>query len=208
MSSDFLQYIGRIRAACAGFPRKVVSEDVRLRRAAVGIVVVPMESHSDEAGFILTLRSSNLRRHGGQFALPGGRIDQGETPVEAVIRECDEELALKLNADQVIGILDDYPTRSGYVITPVILASQDVQSIVPNPNEVARVYRISVREITREGAAQFANIPESQRPVIGLPLAGTLVHAPTAALLYQFAELLNGRVTRVQTLEQPVFAWR
>ncbi|MCE5290313.1 MAG: CoA pyrophosphatase, partial [Nocardiaceae bacterium] len=56
---------------------------------------------------------------------------------------------------------------------------------------------------------RFISIAESDRPVIQLPIANSLVHAPTAAVIYQFAEVvLAGRDTRVHDLEQPVFAWR
>lgn len=198
----------RIRNLCVSFDRIAVDRGTTLTRAAVGIVLVKMDDHSGEAGFLLTLRAASLRSHAGQLALPGGRVDADETAVDTVIRECAEELGLVLTADDVLGVLDDYSTRSGYAVTPVVMAATADQSIIPNPDEVSEVYRIALREITREGAVEFIIIAESDRPVVRLRLDQTHIHAPTAAMLLQFAELLAGRTTRVSGFDQPVFAWR
>ncbi|MES1149553.1 MAG: CoA pyrophosphatase [Bradyrhizobium guangdongense] len=196
-----------IAEACASFPR--APEDTRqqaLKRAAV--VVALAASGEGDTAFLLTLRASNLRAHRGQWALPGGRCDDGETPVEAALRELDEELGLKLGDDAVLGMLDDYPTRSGYLITPVVVWAADSAAVVPNPQEVASVHRIGLHNIEGEDAFDFIAIPESARRVIRFHLGGSLIHAPTAALIYQFREVLAGRATRVSELEQPVFAWK
>jgi 8-oxo-dGTP pyrophosphatase MutT (NUDIX family) len=177
-----------------------------LKRAAVAIVLV----EADDAGgtaFVLTRRASSLRSHRGQWALPGGRCDEGETPVAAALRELQEELGLALGPAHVLGLLDDYPTRSGYLITPVVLWSPGAV-ITPSPDEVASVHRIALADIERADAFDFTAIPESSRCVIRFRLAGQLIHAPTAALIYQFSEVLAGRATRVAELEQPVFAWK
>ncbi len=108
----------------------------------------------------------------------------------------------------MLGVLDDYPTRSGYLITPVVVWAGPGVSIVPNPAEVASVHRVGLDAIERGDAFSFTSIPESTRRVIRFRLRGGHIHAPTAALIYQFSELLAGRQTRVAELEQPVFAWR
>jgi 8-oxo-dGTP pyrophosphatase MutT (NUDIX family) len=132
----------------------------------------------------------------------------GETPVEAALRELEEELALRLPADAVLGLLDDYPTRSGYLITPVVVWASSSAAIRPNPSEVASVHRIALDTIERDDAFDFTDIPESTRRVIRFHHRMSLIHAPTAALIYQFREVLAGRQTRVTDLEQPVFAWK
>ena len=158
--------------------------------------------------FLLTRRGSALRSHAGQWALPGGRLDDGETPVEAACREVEEELGLAVDPAAAVGLLDDYPTRSGFLITPVVLWGGDLtQPIRPPSTEVQEVYVVPMTSL--DVPPRFLRIPESEAPVIQLPLLGHLIHAPTAAVLYQFAELaLHGRTTRVAHLEQPVFAWR
>jgi len=179
-----------------------------LKQAAVAVTLVEGDDGSGEAAFVLTRRGRDLRAHKGQYALPGGRCDEGESAVAAALREVEEELGLRLNAGDVLGMLDDYPTRSGYLITPVVIWAEQTRPLLPNPEEVASVYRIALAEIARADAIDFVTIPKSERRVIRIRMNGSLVHAPTAAVVYQFHEVLAGRHTRVSDLEQPVFAWR
>jgi 8-oxo-dGTP pyrophosphatase MutT (NUDIX family) len=197
-----------IAELCAAFMRATTDEPApALKRAAVAITLV----EADESGgtaFVLTRRAASLRAHSAQWALPGGRCDAGETSVATALRELHEELGLELGADDVLGELDDYPTRSGYLITPVVLWAGRNAVISPNPDEVASAHRIALADIERADAFDFVTIPESTRRVIRFHLAGQFIHAPTAALIYQFREVLAGRLTRVAELEQPVFAWK
>lgn len=159
------------------------------------------------AAIILTRRGAGLRSHTNQWALPGGRVDDGETPLEAALREVDEEIGLRLSADDLLGRLDDYPTRSGYVISPFVFWAPPDAEPVANPDEVASVHRVAIGELARE--PRFVAIPESDRPVIQVPVGGDLIHAPTGAIIHQFrAVAYDGRATRVDGYEQPVFAWR
>lgn len=161
------------------------------------------------AAFLLCRRASRLNRHAGQWALPGGRLDPGETPLDAALREVDEEIGLRLGEDSVVGWLDDYPTRSGYVVTPVVLWGGADPELTPAPDEVLALYRIGLFAL-RDGQPRHVTIPESDRPVIQIPLGRDLIHAPTGAVLYQFRQVaLHGEPgTRVDHLEQPVFAWK
>ena len=164
---------------------------------------------SGGAAFLLCRRPSNMRRHAGQWALPGGRIDGGETPLDAALRELEEELGLRLKAQNVVGWLDDYTTRSGFVITPLVLWCDSDPALRPDPDEVFAVYRVGLQALL-DGEPRFISIPESERPVIQVPLGNDLIHAPTGAILYQFREVaLRGRIgERIDHLEEPVFAWR
>lgn len=193
-----------------GKPQRVASASagVPLKRAAVTITLLNSDPTSGNTAFILTRRAPSLRSHQGQWALPGGRLDDGETAAQAALRELHEEIGLDLSADSVLGTLDDYPTRSGYLITPVIVWAGVQSELRPNPSEVAECYRIELEQINRDERIEFVSIPESPRQVIRILINGHKVHAPTAAVLYQFRELLAGRQTRVHELEQPTFAWR
>lgn len=168
-----------------------------------------IEGTAGGAAFLLTRRASRMNNHPGQWAFPGGRIDDGETALEAAIRECGEEIGLTLTADHLLGQLDDYPTRSGYVITPFVFWAGAHAEPVANPGEVASIHRIALTEVIRDDSPRFVNIPESDRPVIQLPIGGDLIHAPTGAVIYQFRRVAYDGVTeRVDEYEQPVFAWR
>jgi 8-oxo-dGTP pyrophosphatase MutT (NUDIX family) len=161
------------------------------------------------AAFLLCRRPSRMRRHAGQWALPGGRLDADETPLDGALRELDEEVGLRLAADTALGVLDDYATRSGFVVTPVVLWCAGEVTLSPDPAEVSAVYRIGLRALL-DSEPRFVAIPESDRPVLQLPLGNDLIHAPTAAILYQFREvaLLGHPGVRVDHVEEPVFAWR
>lgn len=187
--------------------------DVRLaplegrRASAVAVTVATQEDGTPY--FLLTRRSAALRAHARQWALPGGRMDPGEDAETAALRELDEELGLTLNSRDVLGRLDDYPTRSGFVISPVVLWAGVGPTLVPHLGEVESVHEVPLAELDIPGSPRFVTIPESDAPVIQLPLLDTLIHAPTAAVLYQFREVgMHGRDTRVAHYEQPVFAWR
>ncbi|KAB2919219.1 MAG: CoA pyrophosphatase [Hyphomicrobiaceae bacterium] len=210
MSYPFNDAIRReIANRCAAFTRLPAAHDSNgLKRAAVAITLVPGDGGPNQTAFLLTQRSTRLRAHGGQWALPGGRCDPGEPAMEAALRELDEEIALRLRPKDVLGTLDDYPTRSGYLITPVVVWAGPSPRLHLNPKEVASVHRIPLADIMRPGSVSFHTIPESDRRVIRMHIGGTSLHAPTGAVIYQFREILAGRNTRVDQLEQPVFAWR
>ncbi|WP_304177371.1 CoA pyrophosphatase [Phenylobacterium aquaticum] len=196
-----------IAQACAAFPR-IVYEGPRLKPAAVVLTLVEADDGSGETAFILTRRAAGLRAHAGQWALPGGRCDAGETLQQAALRELREELGLDLPLADVLGVLDDYPTRSGYAIAPIVAWGGSTADLAPNPGEVASVHCFRLDRIALDDAVDFETIPESDRPLIRLNLGEHHIHAPTAALVYQLRELVAGRITRVSELEQPVFAWR
>lgn len=196
----------RARAHLSAFERQALPDDGR-RRAAVAQVLL-----SDDEGracFLITRRAATLRKHTGQWALPGGRLDPGETAEDAALRELREEVGLTLDGSAVLGVLDDYGTRSGFIITPVVVWAGPVGELTPNPAEVAKIFRVPLDDLEGPDVPRLISIPESDRPVIQLPLLGTLIHAPTAAVVYQMREVVvHGRPTRVDHFEQPVWAWR
>lgn len=195
----------KIHTNVSGFPDRRVETD-GLTHAAVAITVV---DSADGAAFLLTRRTRALSAHSGQFALPGGRVEAGESTIEAALRELDEEMGVQLGAEAVLGLLDDYPTRSGYRITPVVVWANSGVTVKPDPGEVAAVFHVTLDQLAHADTPEFDAIPESERPIIRLNIAGSQVHAPTAAVIYQFREVaIFGRDTRVDHLEQPVWAWR
>ena len=192
-----------VAARLQDFPRRAADRP-DLKRAAVAVCVT---EHGGAPALLITRRAARLRAHAGQWALPGGRCEPGETAVDGALRELQEEVGLVLGTTDVLGLLDDYVTRSGYVMTPVVCWAGDVGEVVGSADEVAAVHQVPLAELDVE--PRFIRIPESDAPVIQLPLFGGLLHAPTAAVVHQFCQAAcHGRVTRVAHLEQPVFAWR
>ena len=162
------------------------------------------------AAFLLCRRASRMNRHSGQWALPGGKIDAGESVEAAALREIEEEVGLTIASSEVLGRLDDYATRSGFVITPVVVWGGADVELVPDPREVAHVLRVGLHELCRADSPRFVSIPESDRPVVQVPIGRDLIHAPTGAVLLQFRWVaIDGQAgARVNDFEQPVFAWR
>lgn len=161
-----------------------------------------------EAALVLTRRAAHLRRHAGQWALPGGRLDPGETFEQSALRELEEEVGLALGPDAILGTLDDFTTRSGFVMTPVVVWGGQARELTPNPGEVASIHRIPLAELMRPDAPRLETQKGSDQPVLRMPIGEGAIAAPTAALLYQFREVLMRELdTRVDHFEQPHFAW-
>jgi len=178
------------------------------RAAAVALAIVP--DSNGEASVILTRRSKGLRHHGGQFALPGGRVDPGESVRQAGLRELAEEVALKVDPTHILGTLDDFATRSGFLMTPVVVWG-DETNLAPGPGEVAEIYHVPLSDLGRPKALIYSRVSPLQGtlPALDLKSVGTYVFCPTAAILHQFSELaVYDRHTPVSDFEQPAFAWR
>ena len=199
----------------------ITHADPKLRTAAIALVIVKLQRDpgvyeieyqdgwAEHAAVILTQRAAKLNRHAGQWALPGGRLDRGESPEEAALRELNEEVGVELQAEDIIGKLDDFTTRSGFIIKPVVFWGGAVTELRPDPNEVAYAHRLPVNELLRPDAPILETIPESDRPVLKMPIGNNWVAAPTGAVLYQFREVaVLDRQTRVAHFEQPKFAWK
>ena len=212
--------LAQIRQALRGWSVQGLSHPTQ-RAAAVALVITDAGHGPDLPGFpdsatwstsaalVLTRRAGKLRNHAGQWALPGGRLDAGESAEDAALRELYEEVGLQLAPSAVLGRLDDFSTRSGFVMTPVVVWAGSARDMLANPDEVASIHRIPVSELLRPDAPILEPMAGSTHPVLRMPIGDHWIAAPTAAILYQFREVcLLGRQTRVAHFEQPVFAWK
>ena len=193
-----------IAANLASFGR-IGADRPGLRAASVAVCIV---LDQDVPALLVTRRAPGLRAHPGQWALPGGGRDPGETVPDAARRELREETGVVVAPADVLGVLDDYVTRSGYLITPVVMWGGPVSPAMRwAAAEVAQIHVVPLADL--DVLPRLLRIPESESPVIQLPFLGRYLHAPTAAIVYQFCQVaLHGHTVRVAHFEQPVFAWK
>lgn len=112
----------------------------RLLRPAAVLILVIAEGVGPRV--LMTRRSDSLASHTGQIAFPGGRLDPGETVVEAALREAREEVALSGEGIEVLGLGDPYETGTGFLVTPVVGWTDRMPSVAPSPDEVAEVFDV------------------------------------------------------------------
>lgn len=220
MTDDALR--AQIAAHLNAFEPVFHEQDGNLREAAVAITIVntaqnPAIHHieyddgmAQQGAIILTKRNARMREHANQWALPGGRMDAGETPEQTALRELEEEVGLSLGEEAVIGRLDDFTTRSGYIMKPVVIWGGCDVDLNPNPSEVASAHRIPFAELLRSDSPFFwREDPDSEHPILLMRIGSTWIAAPTAAIVYQFREVgILGNAVRVAHYEQPRFAWK
>jgi 8-oxo-dGTP pyrophosphatase MutT (NUDIX family) len=190
----------RIAANLTAFPRIAIEATGR-RRAAVGIVLSPLDGRLT---YLLTRRALTMRRGAGNYALPGGNFEPGEDAVTAAIRETAEELGVGLGREAALGLLDDFITLGGHVVTPVVLWSPVPLTLSPDPVEVHEAWHASVDDLDHPESPRAEAHPDGGAPILRMFARGQWINPPTAAWLYQFREVgLHGRATRVGSVGQP-----
>ena len=172
------------------------------RLAAVALTVITGED--GEPALPIFQRAETLARHAGQMAIPGGRTHDGEDAIAAAIRELDEELGLRADRADALGLLDDFDTMSGFTITPVVLWSgASARDLRPSEHEVQQLFVIPISMLRTAVASAGSGAAFS----LNLPVVE--VFAPTAAILYQFSEVaIDGRTVRVADFFQPPWTHR
>ncbi|WP_067488056.1 NUDIX hydrolase [Actinomadura hibisca] len=187
-------------ARLAAFRRTTVPDSPGMRRAGVVVCVV----HDGDAPSVLLIKRAYRGRNAGQWGLPGGRAEPGETPEQAALRELEEELGLRVRPDEVLGVLDDFPAASGFAITPVVAAPADPGPLRPSPDEVHSVHPVSLARLAADETPRWVPQLDGGRLLQMRLGPDWVVHAPTGAMLWQFREVvLLDRPVRVADFVQP-----
>ncbi|HEX7884787.1 MAG TPA: CoA pyrophosphatase [Phenylobacterium sp.] len=190
----------RILSHLAAFERVTIATEGR-RRAAVAIVLSPTP---EGPAFLLTRRALHMRRGAGNYALPGGNVDPGEDAIDTARRETDEELGVKLPRDAALGLLDDFVTLGGHVVTPVVFWTPEPVTVTPNPQEVHEAWLAPLADLDHPQAPRRVRHPDGGPAILRMFVLGSWVNPPTAAWLYQFREVcLHGRPCRTDDIGQP-----
>src|SRR3954452_20788327 len=140
----------RLRAALSSPAAEApVKGDLRELRAQASVPAAVLIAITDgaEPGVILTVRREHMRTHAGQIAFPGGRVDVGEDPIAAALREAHEELLLNPTSVEIVGTLDEYRTVTGYVVTPVIGVIPPDPPLTPQEDEVAEWFEAPLKHL-------------------------------------------------------------
>ncbi|MFI6477011.1 NUDIX hydrolase [Nonomuraea sp. NPDC050663] len=197
------------RERLAGYKHTTLESAPGMRAAAVVLCVVPGD---DGAPCVVVIKRAYRGRNAGQWGLPGGRTEPGESPEQAALRELEEELGLVVGPADVVGRLDDFPAASGFAITPIVAVPAAVQPLRPDPREVHSAHRVPLERLAADDVPKWVDLPDGP-PLLQMWLAPDMrIHAPTGAILWQFREVvLLGREaaeSRVAHFRQPVWTRR
>jgi 8-oxo-dGTP pyrophosphatase MutT (NUDIX family) len=167
----------------------------------VALLISPLD---DVLTYALTRRALTLRRGAGNYALPGGNFEPGEDAIDAAVRESNEELGLRLERASALGMLDDFLTLGGHVVTPVVLWSPTPLALNPDPTEVHAAFLEPLSDLDHPEAPLSVANPDGGAPILRMFAQGTWINPPTAAFLLQFRDVaLHGRERRVHSVGQP-----
>ena len=190
----------RIAANLATFTRVAIDLGER-RHAAVGIILSPTPQGP---AYLMTRRALHMRRGAGNYALPGGNLEPGEDAIDAARREALEEVGVDLPREAALGLLDDFVTLGGHVVTPVVFWSSEPLVITPNPEEVAAAWLTPVADLDHPDAPRRETNPQGGPNILKMPAQNGWVNPPTAAFLWQFREVaMHGREARTHDIGQP-----
>jgi 8-oxo-dGTP pyrophosphatase MutT (NUDIX family) len=155
-------------------------------------VLIPIVDHSSGLTVLLTQRSSHLKNHAGQISFPGGRLEKGETPLQAAMREAQEEIGLAADYIEVVGYLEPQLIISGFWVTPIVAFVRPGFDLSLDPNEVDDTFEIPLSYILDETNHQSRErrIGEAAVQVYDIPFGERRIWGATAGMLMTLHKLL------------------
>ena len=170
---------------------RVAMEIPGFRRAAV---LVPLLETPTGLELLFTVRSASLSNHAGQIAFPGGRLEEGEALVSGALRETEEEVGLRLEPADVLGVLSDHPSPAGYVATPVVARVPWPQALRLNPGEVAEAFTAPLGELAAiEPSSEVRQLRDYRRRIYAFPWRGYRIWGFTGNVVKNLLDVLEGR---------------
>lgn len=184
--------LARVRTAMASLGPTRPDADLSLQGRPAAVLVALFEEDGDTR-VVLTRRSSRLRSHTGEVSFPGGRLDDGEEPVAAALREASEEVGLDPASVEILGQLAPVTTASSTVIvTPFVGALTRRPALRPNPHEVEHAFDVGLADLLEDGVyreERWDTPAGADRPVHFFHLADDVVWGATARVLHQLLGL-------------------
>jgi len=158
-------------------------------------VLVPLINRPEGLTILLTQRTDHLATHAGQVSFPGGHTEKGETPEETALRETEEEVGLDPSKVKLLGRLDFYVTRTGFMVTPVVGIVEPPFEVQPDPNEVAEVFEVPLDFfLDPENHEQHSYFYQGKdRYFYAMPYDGHYIWGATAGMLVNLYQFLSGR---------------
>ena len=170
------------------------AEMVSPGRVVPAAVLVPIVAHLEDPAVLLTLRSPRLSSHAGQVSFPGGRIEDGETPEAAAVREAAEEVGLDPRLPELIGRLPEHRTGTGFHVTPVVALVPPPLALTPDPAEVAETFELPLSTVLDPAAPErrSGEFRGRRREFWVWPHERHYIWGATAAILVNLARVLRG----------------
>ena len=172
-----------------------IRERLQTGRRPAAVLMPILGAQSGRLRLLLTQRTDHLRDHAGQISFPGGGLKPGETPLEAALREAEEEIGLNRAAVDVFGEMPRYHTGTGFNVSPMIAFVSDGASFRPDPGEVAEIFEVPLDYLIdpRNFRQETRFYRGAWRSFLAVPWSGRYIWGATAGMLAQLSRIIHGQ---------------
>ncbi|MFO0661680.1 MAG: CoA pyrophosphatase [Polyangiaceae bacterium] len=182
--------VASLRESLEPLPQK--PPDVPAGNALACVLAPLFLNEHDELGLWLVKKSAALRRHPGQVALPGGKVDPVDvTLLDTALRETSEEIGIPSAKVSVLGALPSFPTTTGFFVVPFVGFLAEPIELTPDLSEITRVFQAPLRPFAQPGELREVKVQNWQWKVPSYAVDGEIVWGATAAILHELAKRLE-----------------